>query len=282
MGRVSLALWLVAAFGSTAAAILHRHDVPAEQFVVDGAEFPAVVDLLEPGDCLATLVDPEWLLTAAHCAVDLRDEQTFAIGEERVGLRWWTVHERSDGFAFDIALVRLDREVTVPPVPLRSAPDAVGDEVVFVGRGDHGTGDVGERGASLDGQTRRATNTIDLVDERLIGFTFHAPDDPGATALEGISGPGDSGGPAFVREEGELRLAGISSYQEDARRAGTYGARERYTRVFAFRDWIADGIAGELPEVHALQPEGCSAAAGSSGAWLFLVVLVPMRRLFAW
>lgn len=40
---------------SDAHAIITRHDVDDADYIVDGAEYPELVDLFEPGDCLATL-----------------------------------------------------------------------------------------------------------------------------------------------------------------------------------------------------------------------------------
>ncbi len=65
-------------------------------------------------------------------------------------------------------------------------------------------------------------------------------DNPGnATALEGISGGGDSGGPAFITTDSQLYVAGVSSFQRgDGHQEGTYGVREYYARVSSNVEWI--------------------------------------------
>ena len=83
-----------------------------------------------------------------------------------------------------------------PIIVSNQADDYTGVTVVFVGAGDIGTGESGPAGA--DGQMRMARNTVAVADERFLLFKFDAPDSPSALDLEGISGPGDSGGPAYV------------------------------------------------------------------------------------
>ena len=46
----------------------------------DDADFPALVDLFEPGDCIGTLIGPDYLLTVAHCAVDMSRGQALNVG----------------------------------------------------------------------------------------------------------------------------------------------------------------------------------------------------------
>ena len=59
------------------------------------------------------------------------------------------------------------------------------------------------------------------------------------TPLEGISGDGDSGGPALLTAEETLYVAGISSYQdENSYGLGTYGVKEYYVRVSQYAGWI--------------------------------------------
>lgn len=59
--------------------------------------------------------------------------------------------------------------------------------------------------------------------------------------LEGISGPGDSGGPAFLEIDGVIFLAGVSSWQDNRAqggRQGVYGVLEYYARVSSYVGWI--------------------------------------------
>ena len=62
---------LALCWAQDAEAIITRDDVPDASYVVPDADYPAVVDLFEPGDCIGTLITTQHLLTVAHCAEDL-------------------------------------------------------------------------------------------------------------------------------------------------------------------------------------------------------------------
>lgn len=114
----------------------------------------------------------------------------------------------------DIALIRVTQPVSeVPLVALYIDRDEHRKEVIITGNGDFGTGRTGPQGN--DGTMRAATNRIDGVRADDLSWQF---DDPRThpertTKLEGINGPGDSGGPAFIHGNGEDLLAGLSSGQ---------------------------------------------------------------------
>jgi hypothetical protein len=63
---------------------------------------------------------------------------------------------------------------------------------LLLGRDDFGNGHDGVVG--VDHRLRRVTNRVDSADEYRLRFRFDPP--PGGTALEGVAGEGDSGGPA--------------------------------------------------------------------------------------
>jgi hypothetical protein len=77
------------------------------------------------------------------------------------------------------------------------------------------------------------------VEGDVLVFRFDAPTDENVTPLEGISGPGDSGGPAFIELADSLYITGLSVAQDSAgRERGTYGVWEFYTRVSPQVEWI--------------------------------------------
>ena len=190
-----------------------------------------------------TLINPEWVITAAHVVDELVpgskaiiDGNAHAFLEVCIHPAWSGVFEELN----DIALVRLS-------LPAASGADVVlsrdeiapGQPVVLVGRGMSGNGLTGPTTDSR--RLRAATNTIDSVGPLHVAFVFDAPRSEMATELEGVSGPGDSGGPLFLDQPGRPVLIGISSAQDDAPTqgiAGTYGVIEYYTRVAHFVDWI--------------------------------------------
>lgn len=72
-----------------------------------------------------------------------------------------------------------------------------------------------------------------------------SPESDKVTKLEGISGPGDSSGPAFIQMGETYALAGISSAQSTRATGGVeglYGVTEYYTRVSSYVDWIEGTI----------------------------------------
>ena len=74
-----IALTAPIVFPASAEAIIRRHDLDDTEYVVDAEEYPALVDLLAVGDCIATLIAPKWLITAAHCAENLSPSATLSI-----------------------------------------------------------------------------------------------------------------------------------------------------------------------------------------------------------
>ncbi len=139
-----------------------------------------------------------------------------------------------------MALLRLDRPAeAVDPIPPYVQKDEMGKVVTFVGRGDTGTGLTGP--VTSDHKLRAATNRVERVEDDMLVFRFDAPSDPNVTPLEGISGPGDSGGPALIETVDGLRLAGLSVAQS-GRPKGQYGVWEFYTRVSAELTWIRDTV----------------------------------------
>ncbi len=237
--------------------MITRHDRPDERYRALAAKYSAAVcQTLPEGRSIwaeGTLIDPSWVLTAAHAAMMLSvptsrvvvADRDYPIAQVILHPAWsWDPDIDHWGAKADIALIELAETVKdVEPVPLYEGQDELGQTVVFVGRGRFGTGLTGPE--NDDGQVRAATNVVERVQDKWIVFRF---DDPStATDLEGISGPNDSGGPAFIEIGSSLYLCGVSSYQDDREqgRAGVYGVWEYYARVSEFLDWIRQTIYAE-------------------------------------
>ena len=60
-------------------AVITRHDLSDSNYVVSDTDYPALVNLFEPSDCIGTLVHESYLLTVAHCAADLRNGQSLKV-----------------------------------------------------------------------------------------------------------------------------------------------------------------------------------------------------------
>ena len=253
-----------------------RHDIDPQLYLVEPTQFPAVVAvasceeempiaydnidrMLKPSlipesqmlpevcnrtDGMGSLIAPHWMLTAAHVAAEMPLANEIELAGETYIIEQMVIHpdfrnwnETGDRAVNDIALLKLDRAVeNVAPLLLYRPMDELGKTVTFVGSGDFGNGLIGPD--SVDAKLRKATNRVELADRDWLTFRFDAP--PETTALEGISGPGDRGGPALLPvAEHQWAIAGISAGQNSGQPGeGYYGVVEYYTRVSQYIDWI--------------------------------------------
>ena len=264
LSLVASAAVLVCAAG--AQAIIMRHDRPDSRYRDLGETYrPFVVQLGLPGadgvrrlyGGMGTLVAPTWVLTAGHTAdrfapgsaypIDLTSHEVWVMGR---AYRLRSVHLHPDyvrGEAdHDIALLELESAPSDARIAcLYAGSDEQDQQVINVGAGTPGDGLSGV--GTPDGALRGATTLVDRVEDNVLIWRFRAPDDPRATDLHGISGPGDSGGPALIIQGNEICVAGVSDSQRRRswRAPGTYGVDEVYARVSSHRDWIISLIGSE-------------------------------------
>src|SRR5687768_7017976 len=88
--------------------IIRRHDVPDERYLALGSRFPTVVPLGQVGD--ATLIAPDWLLTAAHVAgtLERRPGATVRVGGAEIAVAFVVRHPAwRDLGEHDVALIKL-------------------------------------------------------------------------------------------------------------------------------------------------------------------------------
>ena len=239
-------------------AIVTRHDVDDARYIALARDYtsPIVVARGPQGGSngMATWIGNDWLLTAAHVAgqfeVGSRIGETgsFEVAAIEYAPGW-------PGTPVDVALIRVaargDGEGSVEsPRPEDRpmgvcAPDTQGDDAfVFIGAGDTGDGNTGP--TRVDAHMRAAQNRLTDAGRLFLTFTFDAPESDDAEPLEGISGPGDSGGPAYRIRGDAICIAGVSSGQDaepTGGRAGRYGVVEYYARVDTLGEWIAATLA---------------------------------------
>jgi secreted trypsin-like serine protease len=262
MTRYSLLMLLVAS--SAASAIVIRHDVDDAEYRIPASEFPALVDM--SGEGHGVLIDPQWVITAAHTIPGHSRLQRVAINGvsrdvERVvmhpGYRRppqelinqamatgdWILAVVQIASSDDIALIKLARPVTdVAPVTIHKESVEPGRIVKIIGKGATGTGATGHdpRGPNRT-ELRRAFNTITSAHDRWFCYVFDEP--ASALPLEGKTGSGDSGGPALVQVDDQWILAGLAAWgfiHGDVRtvRPGLYGQLTCNVRLSHYIEWI--------------------------------------------
>jgi hypothetical protein len=280
MKHRTVALTLILTAISVAApAIVIRGDVPDARYLELGAKYRDTVVAFpwaaEDGRILVngstgTLIAPQWVITAGHVGALVKaghpdNSAKTPDAVEIAGVSHPVEHvfmhpDASKGIArpgADVAMVKLAKPVEGgKEACLYPAQDEVGQVATIAGFGRTGTHLTGPR--TKDGLLRAATATLAehkfpswAVHQRAgetLESTFHFPSDPQATPLEGTSGPGDSGGPAFLTHEGKLCVAGImeASVSRGGKGDPYNGGGTIYVRVSAIRDWAMDVMNGKV------------------------------------
>jgi hypothetical protein len=239
-------------------AVVKRHDIPAENYVLDTLP-EYLIDMPHEGH--GVLIDPLWVLTVAHTIFYDYVGKNLTIGANTYGIE--SVHKHADyiepdkslfqGDAAplmhfftsrsDIALIKLSSPVSnIKPIHIYPNTQEKGKTITVFGRGATGNGLIGEIAETKPlRQLNQFNNVIESAESRWLTFKFDKP--ANALPLEGMHASGDSGGASVIFQEGVPYLVGLSSWQvwdgELAEfKGGLYGTTAYQVRVPHFLDWI--------------------------------------------
>lgn len=239
--------------------MLTRHDKDEAEFFKLAERFDKYMCHLNLPDCEGTIIADQWAISAAHCAVIIKEKfeagkrHTVIINDVEIEVdkvimyKEWDNPQDDISSLNDIALLHLKtKPVGAMQAKLYAEEDEVDKLIYMVGKGDKGDGLIGVNGN--DGKQRGATNRIETATGNWLTWTFDHPNTKTKylTEYEGISGPGDSGGPAFLLKNDTVYLAGVSSWQDTKDGdEGLYGVVENYTRVSQYLKWINEEMTGK-------------------------------------
>ncbi len=283
-----MVLFFTIILSTTARSMIIRHDVNPDLYLANENEYPAVFPVHindKRKECVATLIAPRWAITAGHCTVLINltgkqphqlliNNQHYAVKSVHIHPEFGEVKGLRDendqlidmilnptNMSYDVALIELSQYVNgVKPIGLYTLKNEVNQEILMLGWGDFTNGKSGTiRDQPVnDGHFRKAYNFIDGIDDNYLAFTFDPPESSKTHELEGVNGPGDSGGPALILKDKKLLIAGVSSrgyYPDDVadyELEGKYGWTENYVRISTIISWIKKVIGQKAANANAI------------------------------
>ncbi len=242
--KTLVALLLTIVFSVNLLAGTRDPSIPDEKYIEYAKQFKYVYKVCgtsKDGElfCASSVViDPHWILTAAHvvknqrtCLIHKGDKEKAHIVSEIF------CHEdfcdEKFGMA-DIALMYTEDDIGLDFYPpLYETDDEVGKVCSMAGYGLHGTFITGVK--NFDQNMRAGSNVVDKIEKNLLICSPSIKDRK--TELEYLICSGDSGGGLFI----DGKLAGINCCVfggSDNKPDSTYGDESGHTRISKLISWI--------------------------------------------
>lgn len=250
-------------FSTCSNAVMKRHDVPHENYVID--KMPEyLIDMPHEGH--GVLINSKWVVTVAHTIFYDYVGKDLLIGSKTYEIESVHIHpdyiqpnesllkgDLAPLMSFfksrsDIALIKLTSTVSdVEPVSIYSGKNEKDKTITVYGRGATGNGLTGEDPDTKSlGVMNQFQNIVESAEGNWLAFKFDEPEN--ALPLEGMHGSGDSGGASVIFQKGVPFLVGLSSWQLGHGdisnfKGGLYGTSAYQVRVSNYHDWIL-GVLG--------------------------------------
>jgi secreted trypsin-like serine protease len=186
------------------------------------------------GFCSSTVIESQWVLTAAHCL----DEETrgakvdlgsgpFVYATE---LHYSPLYNGTGSSSLDVGVVKFSQPLGRNPMPLLLSRDAtVGEQGVIAGYGQSATGSIGTLRAGFVNVSEIASSYVVVTTTSSSASTICS---------------GDSGGPLLVQQNGAWAIAGITSSATAYCVSNTsYFARVRNSQIASFIQGYVPGAA---------------------------------------
>jgi len=245
-------------FSTGSNAVVKRHDVPPENYVIE--KMPEyLIDMPHEGH--GVLINSQWIVTVAHTIFYDYVGKDLIVGSKTYEIESVHIHPDytepdkkllKDDLAplmrffksrSDIALIKLVSTVSgVEPVNVYKGKNEKGKIITVYGKGATGNGLTGD---DLETKTLRVKNkfqnVVEYAEGNWLAFKFDEP--AYALPLEGMHGSGDSGGASVVFQQGIPFLVGLSSWQLgqgdiSTFKGGLYGTTAYQVRLSNYHDWI--------------------------------------------